>query len=220
MTKSQVIQKLGICTRQLCQVQMEKDVAISKVVCLVKKVTQSKDIVTELRICLQNAQGELRSTRSSDRHHCHKLSKIVNITTEIIEATEWNHQCALNSITKLATEQLAAKDKEHVLSLNEKNNEIRVSECHAHYCTLPVAPVNSPISCQTLVKKNEKQNRKDTKQKHKDTKLHKKLQVSKDKKYSQLLAANEKKYSTLASDLHQHFNNQLRQSAEKVLAAT
>jgi hypothetical protein len=34
-------------------------------------------------------------------------------TTEIIEATEWNHQCALNSITKLATEQLAAKDKEH-----------------------------------------------------------------------------------------------------------
>ncbi len=32
VTKSQVIQKLGICTRQLRQVQMEKDVAISKVV--------------------------------------------------------------------------------------------------------------------------------------------------------------------------------------------
>ncbi len=66
MTKSQVIQKLGICTRQLHQVQMEKDVDISKVVCLVKKMTQSKDIMTELRVCLQNAQGELRSTRSSD----------------------------------------------------------------------------------------------------------------------------------------------------------
>jgi hypothetical protein len=59
----------------------------------------------------------------------------------------------------------------------------------------PVAPVNSPICCQTLVKKNEKQKRK-------DTKLHKKLQVSKDKKYSQLLASNEKKYSKLASNLH------------------
>ncbi len=85
--------------------QMEKDVAISKVVCLVKKVTQSKDIVMELRVWLQDAQCELRSTRLSDRHHCCKLSKIVN-----------------------NTKQLTAKDKEHVLSLNEKNNEIRVSE--------------------------------------------------------------------------------------------
>jgi hypothetical protein len=82
-------------------------------------------------------------------------------------------------------------------------------------CTLlhPVAPANSAICCQTLVKKNEKQKRK-------DTKLHKKLQVLKDKKYSQLLATNEKKYSKLVSDLHQNFNDQLHQSDEKVLAAT
>jgi hypothetical protein len=60
----------------------------------------------ELHVCLQDARGELRSTRSSDQHHCCKLSKIVNNTIEIIEATEWNHQCALNSIAKLATEQL------------------------------------------------------------------------------------------------------------------
>ncbi len=66
ITKSQVIQKLGNCTRQLRQVQMGKDVAISKVVCLVKKVKQSKDVVTELCVCLQDARGELRSNRSSD----------------------------------------------------------------------------------------------------------------------------------------------------------
>ncbi len=66
--------------------QMEKDVAISKVVCLVKKVTQSKDIVAELCVCVQDAWGELGSTRLSDRHHCRELSKIVNNTTEIIEA--------------------------------------------------------------------------------------------------------------------------------------
>jgi hypothetical protein len=88
MTKSQVIQKLDICIRQLRQVQMEKDVAISKVDCLAKKVTQSKETMTELCVCLQDARGELRSTRSGDQHHCCELSKIVNNTAEIIEATE------------------------------------------------------------------------------------------------------------------------------------
>jgi hypothetical protein len=40
---------------------------------------------------------------------------------KIIEITK-----ALKLTSKLATEQLAAKDKEHVLSMNEKNNEIDV----------------------------------------------------------------------------------------------
>jgi hypothetical protein len=57
-------------------------------------------------------------------------------------------------------------------------------------------------------------------QKRKDTKLHKKQQVSKDKKYLQMLFANEKEHSKLVSNLHQNFNDQLHQSDEKLNAAT
>ena len=73
--------------------------------------------------------------------------------------------------------------------------------------------INSPFCCQALVNKNKKQKRN-------NTKLHKKQQVSKDKKYLQMLFANDKKHSKLVSNLHQNFNDQLRQSDEKVNAAT
>jgi hypothetical protein len=57
------------------------------------------------------------------------------------------------------------------------------------------------------------------KRKRKDIKLHKKLQVSKDKRYSRQLAAKDAKHDKIVSDLHQNFTDELRKSDAKLDAA-
>jgi hypothetical protein len=52
--------------------------------------------------------------------------------------------------------------------------------------------------------------------KHTDIKLHKKLQVSKDKRYSRQLAAKDAKHDKIVSDLHKNFTDELRKSDAKL----
>jgi hypothetical protein len=52
VTKTRIIQQLGIAKRQFFQEQMEKEVALSKVDSLTKKMTKSKEVVGELRVCV------------------------------------------------------------------------------------------------------------------------------------------------------------------------
>ena len=57
------------------------------------------------------------------------------------------------------------------------------------------------------------------KRKRKDIKLHKKQQVSKDKRYSRQLAAKDSQHDKIVSDLHQNFTDELCKSDAKVEAA-
>ena len=57
------------------------------------------------------------------------------------------------------------------------------------------------------------------KRKRQDSKLHKKLVVSKVKKYSRLLAAKDAKHDKIVSDLHQNFTEELHKSDAKLDAA-
>jgi hypothetical protein len=57
------------------------------------------------------------------------------------------------------------------------------------------------------------------KRKLKDIKQHKKLQVSKDTRYSWQLAARDAKHDKIVSDLHQNFTDELRKSDAKLDAA-
>jgi hypothetical protein len=126
----------------------------------------------------------------------------------IIEGHSYNGNniCQFPPLCFLASANNGKSDSS--VSIIERSNHSSIKdECCTHII------INSPICCQAIVNKNEKQ-------KHKDTKLHKKQQVSKDKKYLQMLFANDKKHSKLVSNLHENFNDQLSQSDEKLNAAT
>jgi hypothetical protein len=47
-------------------------------------------------------------------------------------ATETKHKHMLNTMIKMTTEKMMAKDSLHALDLENKDNEIMVSEYHGH----------------------------------------------------------------------------------------
>ncbi len=64
VTKTTLIHKLSIVTRNYWEAQMQNEVAILENRSLIKKVSKSKEVVECLCTCLKDSRQEMRSTKS------------------------------------------------------------------------------------------------------------------------------------------------------------
>jgi hypothetical protein len=120
ITKMLIVKRLSIVTGKLRKAQIKMEVALSDNECLTRKVSKTKLVVEELCTCLKDSRQEVRSCKSvitrAERDH-----------TSSTVATETKHKCTLNTMVKMTTEKMMAKDSLHALELEDKDNEIMVS---------------------------------------------------------------------------------------------
>jgi hypothetical protein len=87
VTKTQIINKLSILTRQYRQAQMENEIALSANQCSTKKISKSKQVVKDLRTCLMDTCQEVCSTNS----HFFKAQQEITATKNELLSREKEH---------------------------------------------------------------------------------------------------------------------------------
>jgi hypothetical protein len=120
ITKMLIVKRLSIVTGKLRKAQIKKEVALSDNECLTRKVSKTKDVVEELRTCLKDSCQEVRSCKSL-------ITRAEQDHTSSTVAAETKHKCTLNTMVKMTTGKMMAKDSLHALELENKDNEIMVS---------------------------------------------------------------------------------------------
>ncbi len=135
--------------RQLRNETNEKEVALSDIESLTKKLTKSNEVVGKLHDCLKNARTEVRM---NNKCYSLELSAVVKSVSDFAcnfntksDAVEKDHQLTLMSVHKMMESKLRgsdhrhrlqvlklmqlsiAKDNVHVLDLAKKDAEMEVS---------------------------------------------------------------------------------------------
>ncbi len=108
VTKTQIIHKLSIVTKEYRQSQMEKEVALSENQCLTKKVSKSKEVV-ELRTCLMDAHQEVCSTKS----HIFKAQQENTATKNELLSREKQHNTQIAAMEKDTEDTLERVARRH-----------------------------------------------------------------------------------------------------------
>ena len=139
MTKTQSIQQLGQATRQLRNETKEKEVALSDIESLTKKLTKSSEVVGKLCDCLKDARTEVHRNKKC---HSLELSTVVTSFTEFahdfnakLDTIEKDHQLALISVHKMTESKLQGSDHHHRLQVS-KLMQLSIAKDDAHVLDL------------------------------------------------------------------------------------